>query len=105
MIMSTVDPKSLIESLAREELVLVPLTEYQALLAELEALQEVRDQLQAELMQSAEIDTARLKYITDNVAASHPVSLQGIWGSTVVDEEDIKAARRSLYKAIYAQEL
>jgi hypothetical protein len=105
MIMSTVDPETLIESLAKEEVVLMPLAEYQALLAELEALQEVRDQLQTELMQSVEIDTSRLKYISDSVAGSRPVSLQGIWEGTVVDEEDFGSARRSLYKAIYDREL
>jgi hypothetical protein len=105
MIMSTVDPETLIESLAKEEVVLMPLAEYQALLAELEALQEVRDQLQTELMQSVEIDTSRLKYISDSVAGSRPVSLQGIWEGTVVDEEDFVSARRSLYKAINDQEL
>lgn len=105
MIMSTVDPETLIESLTREELVLMPLAEYQALLAQLEALQEVSDQFQAELTQSVEIDTSRLKYVSNSVAALHPVSLEGIWGSTVVDEEDFRSARRSLYKAVYDQEL
>jgi hypothetical protein len=102
MIMSTLDPKTLVESLEKEELVLMPLAEYQALLARLEELQDARDQLQAELI---ELGTIRLRQITDQQASLNPVSLEGIWRSIVVDDEDFEAARRSLFKPIHDEEL
>ena len=102
MIMSTLDPKLLVESLEKEELVLLPLADYQALLAQVDELQEVRNQLQAEL---TGLGTLRLRQIADSQAALRPVSLEGIWSSIVVDEEDFESARRSLFKPIYDQEL
>jgi hypothetical protein len=67
MIVSTLDPKTLVESLEKEEQVLIPLADYQP--------------------------------------ALNPVSLEGIWDSIVVDDEDIEAAHRSLFKPIHDPEL
>ena len=41
MVLSTIEPQLLLESLSKEKIVLIPLAEYQALLAKLEELEDI----------------------------------------------------------------
>ena len=48
MVISAVDPQVLLEILGREKVVLMPYSEYEALMSQLEDLEDVRDMLEAE---------------------------------------------------------
>jgi PHD/YefM family antitoxin component YafN of YafNO toxin-antitoxin module len=49
MVVSTIDPRALLESLGEKKMVLMPLDEYQALMLRIEELEDIRDMLQAEV--------------------------------------------------------
>jgi hypothetical protein len=49
MVVSTIDPQALLESLGEKKMVLMPLDEYQALMRKVAELEDIRDMLQAEV--------------------------------------------------------
>ena len=49
MVVSAIDPQTLLESLGEKKMVLMPLDEYQALMRRIEELEDIRDMLQAEV--------------------------------------------------------
>jgi hypothetical protein len=97
VVVSTIEPEQLVESL-QEKVVLIPLSEYQALLDRLKELESSAALLQVKIEPQTK---HKLAAITDSQAALDPVALKGIWGDVVVDEDDFAAASRSLFKPLY----
>jgi hypothetical protein len=89
VVVSTIEPEQLVESLGKEKVVLIPLSEYQALLDRLKELENNTALLQAKIEHQVK---HKLATIADSQAALAPVTLKGAWGPVVVDGDSFSAA-------------
>ena len=107
MVVSTVDPHLLVESLGKEKVVLMPLSEYQALVDRLKELENIQAMFRAKIEHRVErvLRPYQPPVALDSRAALRPVSLKGVWGPVAVDEDDFAAARRSLFKPLHDESL
>jgi len=68
MVVSTIDPQSLLESLGEKKMVLMPLDEYQALMRKIEELEDIHDMLQAEVEYRSRVGRSFREFLAENEA-------------------------------------
>ena len=95
---SPVDLGLLVEKLGKEKVVLIPLSEYQALLDRLARLEEIEAKTTGRI--GPELAQNQFAAFSDSQAGGNPVLLKGLWGPIVINEDDFAAARRSLFSSL-----
>jgi cell division septum initiation protein DivIVA len=73
MVVSTIDPQALLESLGEKKVVLMPLDEYQALMRKIEELEDIRDMLQAEVEYRSGEGRSFREFLAENEDAFDPL--------------------------------